>query len=133
MLVGELSLEGTTRPVRGALSMAISAARQEGVRGIVVPTESAGEAAVVEDIEVIPVASLSEAAGFFAGQLDIEPFPSQLDQLFQQAKQQAKRARHLWRLVRESPCRDAWPLAPVLPSNGRFSRRRLSGLRSRAV
>ena len=83
-VVGELSLEGTTRPVRGALSMAISAARQEGVRGIVVPTESAGEAAVVEDIEVIPVASLTEAAGFFAGQLDIEPFPSQLDRLFQQ-------------------------------------------------
>ena len=52
--------------------------------GLVVPTESAGEAAVVEDIEVIPVASLGEAAAFFAGQLEVEPFPSRLDQLFQQ-------------------------------------------------
>jgi magnesium chelatase family protein len=83
-VVGELALEGLTRPVKGALSMAMTAAKQQGLRGIVVPTASAGEAAVVEDIEVIPVGSLSEAAAFFAGQLDIEPTPSRLDQLFQE-------------------------------------------------
>ena len=45
-VVGELSLEGTTRPVKGALSMAIAAAKQRGLKGIVVPAESAAEAAV---------------------------------------------------------------------------------------
>lgn len=83
-VVGELSLEGTTRPAKGALSMAIAAAEQEGLVGLVVPTASAAEAAVVEEIEVIPVSSLAEAVGFFTGTLDIEPVPSRLDELFEQ-------------------------------------------------
>jgi magnesium chelatase family protein len=83
-VVGELSLEGKTRPVKGALSMAMSAAKQAGLRGIVVPTGSAEEAAVVESIEVIAVDSLAQAIGFFAGQVDIDPTPSRLDRLFAQ-------------------------------------------------
>ncbi len=81
-VVGELSLEGTTRPTKGALSMAMAAARQRNLRGLVVPAESAAEAAVVEEIEVIPVTSLTQAVGFFAGQLDIEPTPSRIGELF---------------------------------------------------
>ena len=81
-VVGELSLEGLTRPVKGALSMAMAAARQRGLRGLIVPADSAGEAAVVEEIEVIPVASLSQAVGFLAGQLEIEPAPSRMNELF---------------------------------------------------
>ena len=65
--VGELSLQGQTRPVKGALAMAMSAAREPGLKGIVVPTESAAEAAVVQSLEVVPVASLPEAVAFFAG------------------------------------------------------------------
>ena len=65
--VGELSLQGQTRPVKGALAMAISAAREPGLKGIVVPVESAPEAAVVQSLEVVPVASLHEAVAFFAG------------------------------------------------------------------
>lgn len=80
-VVGELALEGHTRPVKGALSMAMRA-RDEGMRGLVVPRENAAEAAVVEEIEVIPVASLTEAVGFFTGMLDIDPHPSRLDELF---------------------------------------------------
>ncbi len=83
-IVGELSLEGTTRPVKGALSMAMAAAKQAGLRGLVVPAESAAEAAVVQEIEVIPVASLAQAVGFFTGTLSIEPTPSQIEQLFEQ-------------------------------------------------
>jgi magnesium chelatase family protein len=83
-VVGELALEGTTRPVKGALSMAIAAARQRGLRGLVVPADSASEAAVVEEIEVIPVASLAQAVGFFAGTLQIEPAPSRIGELFQE-------------------------------------------------
>ena len=46
-VVGELSLEGFTRPAKGVLSMAIAASRVKGLRGIVVPRENASEAAVV--------------------------------------------------------------------------------------
>jgi len=80
-VVGELALEGHTRPVKGALSMAM-ATRAAGLRGLLVPEENAAEAAVVEEIEVIPVASLSEAVGFFTGVLDIEAHPSRLNELF---------------------------------------------------
>ena len=81
-VVGELSLEGRTRPAKGVLSMAMAAARQDGLRGLVVPDTNAAEAAVVEELEVIPVSSLSEAAAFFAGHLDIDPTPSRLQELF---------------------------------------------------
>ena len=77
--VGELSLEGSLRPIMGGLSMAL-AAREEGRRGIVVRVGNAKEAAVVEGLEVIPVASLTEAVGFYSGQLPIEPHPFSWDQ-----------------------------------------------------
>lgn len=80
-VVGELALEGHTRTVKGALSMAM-ATRDAGLRGLLVPKENAAEAAVVEEIEVIPVASLTEAVGFFTGILEIDPHPSRLNELF---------------------------------------------------
>ena len=87
-VVGELSLEGSTRPARGTLSIAMAAARQNRdphgrrLKGIVVPSASATEAAVVEDIDVIPVASLSEAVRFFAGELHIPPAPPRVTEWF---------------------------------------------------
>ena len=51
LLMGELGLDGSLRPVRGALSAAILA-RDRGMRGLLLPARSAAEAAVVEDIEV---------------------------------------------------------------------------------
>ena len=80
-VVGELALEGHTRPAKGVLSMAIAAAEM-GLKGIVVPHENAAEAAVVENLDVIAVNSLSQAAAFFAGQLAIEPTPSRIADLF---------------------------------------------------
>ncbi|MCA9160492.1 MAG: YifB family Mg chelatase-like AAA ATPase, partial [Planctomycetales bacterium] len=80
-VVGELALEGHTRSIKGALSMAL-AAREAGYKGLLVPSENAGEAAVVDEIDVIPIASLSQAVGFFAGTLDIDPHPCQLKELF---------------------------------------------------
>ncbi len=82
-VVGELALEGHTRPAKGVLSMAIEA-RDSGLKGIVVPFENAGEAAVVEGLDVIAVSSLSEAVGFFSGELEIEPTPSGIDLLFEE-------------------------------------------------
>ncbi len=57
-------------------AMAISAASQPNLRGIVVPTANAAEAAVVEDLEVIPVSSLAEAVAFFAGHIQMDPSPA---------------------------------------------------------
>jgi magnesium chelatase family protein len=88
-VVGELSLEGSTRPARGALSIAMAAARQRReaggsrrLKGVVVPAASATEAAVVEGIDVIPVTTLTEAVQFFAGDLEIDPAPPRLGEWF---------------------------------------------------
>ncbi|MDR3109982.1 MAG: YifB family Mg chelatase-like AAA ATPase [Planctomycetaceae bacterium] len=74
-MVGELALDGMTRPGRGVLSVAL-AARKQGLRGIIVPYENAAEAAVAEGLEVIPVRSLGEAITFLLGETPIEPYPS---------------------------------------------------------
>lgn len=73
-VVGELALDGAVRKVRGTLSMALQA-RSEGKRGLVVPVTNAQEAAVVDDVDIIPVGSLAEAVGFFSGTLPIDPVP----------------------------------------------------------
>jgi magnesium chelatase family protein len=83
-MVGELALDGTTRAAKGALSMAMAAAQQEGLRGLLVPVDSAAEAAVVEGIDVIAVSSLAQAIAFLCGEIDIEPTPSRLDALFRE-------------------------------------------------
>ncbi|MCC6126506.1 MAG: YifB family Mg chelatase-like AAA ATPase [Pirellulales bacterium] len=81
-VVGELALDGTTRPAKGALSMAMTAVRENHLRGMLVPTASAAEAAVVEGIEIIPISSLAQAVAFLTGEIEIEPTPSRLDDLF---------------------------------------------------
>jgi magnesium chelatase family protein len=81
-VVGELALDGATRPTRGALSIAMAAAKQPGIERLLVPRASAAEAAVVETVPVIPIASLAEAVGFLSGQLEIEPCPPGIDELF---------------------------------------------------
>ena len=80
--VGELALDGTTRAAKGALSMAMAAAEQEGLRGLLAPSPSAAEAAVVEGVDVIPISSLAQAVAFLAGEIEIDPQPSRLDELF---------------------------------------------------
>ena len=71
-LIGELALDGRLRPVRGVLSMALTA-RNEGRAGIVVPIANAREAAVVDGLRVIAVDSLTEAIGFLSGRLALDP------------------------------------------------------------
>lgn len=74
-VVGELSLEGNTRRAKGVLSMAIAAAAM-GLRGMLVPSQNAAEAAVVESLEIIPVDSLAQAAAFLSGELELDPVAS---------------------------------------------------------
>jgi magnesium chelatase family protein len=80
--VGELALDGSVRPIKGALSMAMTAARH-GTPKLLVPSANAREAAVVTDVEVFGVGSLAEAVGLLSGQLSAEPIASQIDELFQ--------------------------------------------------
>lgn len=81
--VGELALDGTIRPVKGALSMALSA-REAGMRGILVPLANAHEAAVVDGVDVIAVDSLTEAVGFLSEQLPIAPMEFSWDSAVQE-------------------------------------------------
>jgi magnesium chelatase family protein len=78
-MVGELALDGSLRPCRGTLCMAI-AAREQQKKGLIVPVDNASEASVVQGIDVIAVGSLTEAVGFLAGKLDITPIPFSWDQ-----------------------------------------------------
>ena len=66
--LGELGLDGSLRPVRGVLAAAI-ACRNAGRRGLICPSANAPEAAIVDGIEVVPVASLKECIGFLKGEL----------------------------------------------------------------
>ena len=81
IVVGELALDGRVRPVNGVLSMAMSAAAG-GFRRMIVPLDNAQEAAVVQDIEVLGVGSLAQAAGFLSGQLPLETTCVDIEGLF---------------------------------------------------
>src|SRR5437773_1085293 len=70
--VGELALDGSVRPVRGGLSMAM-AARDRGLRKLIVPAANAREAAVVVETEVFGVNGLAEAVGLISGRIEVEP------------------------------------------------------------
>ena len=72
LAVGELALDGGVRPVKGVLPVALRA-RDEGRKGVIVPAENAAEAAVVSELQVIPVRNLREAAGFLEGEVEIAP------------------------------------------------------------
>ena len=71
VIAGELALDGRIRPVNGVLSMAITAERN-GFSSIIVPLENAEEAAVVQNIDVYGVGSLSQAAGLLSGTLSLD-------------------------------------------------------------
>ena len=73
LVAGELSLTGRVRPVHGILSIA-AAALGVGICKLVVPTENAEEAAIVEGIEVYPVSSLPEAVEFLCSRFPLNPF-----------------------------------------------------------
>lgn len=82
-VVGELSLEGSMRPSRGALSMAVRASQDRPKRALIVPEQNAVEAAVVESIDVYGVSSLSQAVAFLAGQVELDPVPARVDHWFE--------------------------------------------------
>jgi magnesium chelatase family protein len=72
LLMGELSLDGAIRPVRGALSVAVCA-RDHGILNLIVPAENAAEAAVVEAVNVYGVRHLAEVVALVTRPLEFQP------------------------------------------------------------
>ena len=75
--VGELSLDGSVRGVRGVLPI-VAEAKAQGFRKIYVPRENADEAAVVDGIDVMAVESLREVAASLSGEVELEPVRGEL-------------------------------------------------------
>lgn len=72
VIMGELSLDGTLQPIRGALPIAINA-REEGFKGLILPEENAKEAAVVNNLNVYGVKNLKTVIDFLNKKEDISP------------------------------------------------------------
>ncbi len=86
VFLGELSLDGSVRSVRGALSAAL-AARDRGIRNVIVPEANAREAAVVEGIQVFGVKSLPQAADMVNAPESFHPIAVDTSQVLVQASQ----------------------------------------------
>lgn len=72
LIMGELSLDGSLQPIKGALPIAIQA-RKEGFKGFILPKENAREAAIVDDIEILGITNIIEAIDFFNGDATLAP------------------------------------------------------------
>ncbi len=80
MILGELSLDGTIKAIKGALPIAI-AARQMGLKYLFLPMDSAQEAAVVEGIDVVGVSTLRQICDMLNGFVPIEPIRADINEL----------------------------------------------------
>jgi len=72
IIMGELSLDGSLQPIKGALPIAIKA-REEGFKGFFLPKQNVREAAIVSDLEVYGVENLEQVIAFFEGKSDLQP------------------------------------------------------------
>jgi magnesium chelatase family protein len=72
VIMGELALDGTLRPIKGVLPIAIQA-RKEGFKGFILPKVNEREAAIVDGLDIFGVSNLKEAVDFLEGRLPLEP------------------------------------------------------------
>lgn len=72
IIMGELSLDGNLKPVKGVLPIAIEA-RKKGFKGIILPEANAEEAAIVDELDVLGVETIKEVIDFFNGKIEIIP------------------------------------------------------------
>ncbi|NLA75091.1 MAG: ATP-binding protein, partial [Deltaproteobacteria bacterium] len=82
LIMGELSLDGLIRPVKGILPVAV-AAKETGLDGIFLPTENAMEASVVKGLDVFPVNTPSQLVEVLSGVKRINPFTADFNSLFE--------------------------------------------------
>jgi magnesium chelatase family protein len=81
LVMGELSLDGRVKPVRGSLPMALEAVKRRHA-GVIVPLENSNEASVVSGINVIPVSTFSQVVEFLRGMTGIEPVKTDVGAVF---------------------------------------------------
>ncbi|MFC2114297.1 YifB family Mg chelatase-like AAA ATPase [Bacteroidota bacterium] len=72
ILIGELSLDGNLKPIKGALPIAINA-RNEGFKGMILPKENECEAAIVDKLDIYGIGNIMEAVQFFNGDVELVP------------------------------------------------------------
>ena len=72
IIMGELSLDGSLQPIKGALPIAIKA-KEEGFKGFFLPIQNAKEAAIVSGLEVYGIENITEIINFFKGNSSLEP------------------------------------------------------------
>jgi magnesium chelatase family protein len=82
VIMGELSLDGKLRPIKGVLPIAIQS-RKENFKGFMVPKANAREGAIVNGLDIIGVETLKEAIDFFEGTVRIEPLVIDVQTIFQ--------------------------------------------------
>ncbi|MBI1769685.1 MAG: YifB family Mg chelatase-like AAA ATPase [Bacteroidetes bacterium] len=82
VIMGELSLDGELRPIKGVLPIAIQS-RKEEFKGFILPKSNAKEAAIVNNLEIIGVENLEEAIAFVEGKKKIEPLTIDTREVFQ--------------------------------------------------
>lgn len=85
IMMGELGLDGTLLPVKGALPMAITA-RREGFKGLLLPLANCREAAIVNKLNVFGVSHINEVIGFFRGTTTIQPVRVDAREAFMKAQ-----------------------------------------------
>lgn len=81
IIMGELSLDGSILPIKGALPIAIMA-KEEGFKGFILPEANAKEAAVVKDLDVIGVSKITEVVDFLEGKIEITSTTLNLEEEF---------------------------------------------------
>ena len=87
-IMGELSLDGTLRPVKGAISLSL-ASKQNKIDGLILPRANAREAAIVEGINVYGFDNLIEVVAFLNGEMDVQPAIVNREEIFLAASQYA--------------------------------------------
>jgi magnesium chelatase family protein len=83
LILGELSLDGSLKPMKGILPIALQA-QKEGFKGIILPKENAIEAAVVQGLAIYGLSSLKEVVQFLNNQLHLDPITVDIEQEFHQ-------------------------------------------------
>jgi len=83
VLLGELSLDGLLRPIKGALSISVEA-KKKGMKRIILPKESANEAGIVDGIEVYGMENLFEVVQFLNREIEKAPVKTDKDEIFSQ-------------------------------------------------
>lgn len=84
VIMGELALDGSVRPIKGALPIALQA-KADGFKGIILPEANATEAAVVEGLEIYGISHFKELTNFLSGEVALEPFKVDVLELFNES------------------------------------------------